>query len=101
MRILRLAVFLIVAATSLLAQDSTVIYGPGLHNLDTNPLDTASTHQPFEYGVVFQGGNGLTGGVFGEASHPMLRTSRLQAVSVLRPRTDDGDEKNEQKEHGA
>jgi lipid A 3-O-deacylase len=27
---------------------------------DSNVLDVASTHQPFEYGVVFQGGNGLT-----------------------------------------
>jgi hypothetical protein len=26
----------------------------------TNPLDTASTRQPHEYGLVFQGGNGLT-----------------------------------------
>ena len=26
----------------------------------TNPLDTASSHQPFEMGVNFQGGNGLT-----------------------------------------
>ncbi|MEJ3655844.1 aldehyde dehydrogenase [Actinomycetes bacterium KLBMP 9759] len=33
-----------------------------------------------------QGGPGLTGGAFGEASHPMLRTTRLQAVSVVRPR---------------
>ncbi|TDD17264.1 aldehyde dehydrogenase [Nonomuraea diastatica] len=32
-----------------------------------------------------QGGNGLTGGAFGEASHPMLRTTRLQAVSIVRP----------------
>jgi lipid A 3-O-deacylase len=27
---------------------------------DTNVLDVASTHQPFSYGVIFQGGNGLT-----------------------------------------
>ncbi len=26
----------------------------------TNVLDTASSHQPFSYGVMFQGGNGLT-----------------------------------------
>ncbi|MEU6023268.1 aldehyde dehydrogenase [Micromonospora sp. NPDC047134] len=31
-----------------------------------------------------QGGTGLTGGVFGEASHPMLRTTHLQAVSIGR-----------------
>lgn len=32
-----------------------------------------------------QGGTGLTGGAFGEASHPMLRTTHLQAVSIGRP----------------
>ena len=26
----------------------------------TNVLDTASSHQPFSYGVIFQGGNGVT-----------------------------------------
>jgi lipid A 3-O-deacylase len=26
----------------------------------TNVLDTASTHQPFEVGAIFQGGNGIT-----------------------------------------
>jgi acyl-CoA reductase-like NAD-dependent aldehyde dehydrogenase len=31
-----------------------------------------------------QGGTGLTGGAFGEASHPMLRTTHLQAVSIGR-----------------
>ncbi|MDN3297070.1 aldehyde dehydrogenase [Streptomyces ficellus] len=30
------------------------------------------------------GGTGLTGGVFGEANYPMLRTSHLQGVSVAR-----------------
>jgi acyl-CoA reductase-like NAD-dependent aldehyde dehydrogenase len=32
-----------------------------------------------------QGGTGLTGGAFGEASHPMLRTTHLQGVSIVRP----------------
>ncbi|GAB3473936.1 aldehyde dehydrogenase family protein [Amycolatopsis cihanbeyliensis] len=32
-----------------------------------------------------QGGPGLTGGVFGEANYFMLRTSRLQGVSIVRP----------------
>ncbi|MFE2865565.1 aldehyde dehydrogenase family protein [Embleya sp. NPDC059259] len=31
------------------------------------------------------GGTGLTGGAFGEASHPMLRTTHLQGVSIVRP----------------
>ncbi|MER5310944.1 aldehyde dehydrogenase [Streptomyces sp. NPDC002773] len=30
------------------------------------------------------GGTGLTGGVFGEANYPMLRTSHLQGVSIAR-----------------
>ncbi len=52
-------------------------------NLKIN--DSHSGFLPF---LPNQGGPGLTGGVFGEASHPMLRTTHLQAVSILRPRTD-------------
>ncbi|WP_328817162.1 aldehyde dehydrogenase family protein [Nonomuraea cypriaca] len=48
-------------------------------NLKIN--DSHSGFLPF---LPNQGGNGLTGGAFGEASHPMLRTTRLQAVSVIR-----------------
>jgi acyl-CoA reductase-like NAD-dependent aldehyde dehydrogenase len=32
--------------------------------------------------LAIQGGTGLTGGVFGEANYPMLKTSHLQGVSV-------------------
>ncbi|MET9374488.1 aldehyde dehydrogenase [Streptomyces sp. NPDC002992] len=56
-------------------------------NLKIN--DSHSGFLPF---LPNQGGPGLTGGAFGEASHPMLRTTRLQAVSVLRPAADKEDE---------
>ncbi|MGE7386841.1 aldehyde dehydrogenase family protein [Streptomyces sp. NPDC004126] len=52
-------------------------------NLKIN--DSHSGFLPF---LPNQGGPGLTGGAFGEASHPMLRTTRLQAVSILRPAAD-------------
>ena len=48
-------------------------------NLKIN--DSHSGFLPF---LPNQGGSGLTGGAFGEASHPMLRTTRLQGVSILR-----------------
>ena len=43
-----LSLFALLAVTSLYAQEKT------------NPLDTASSRQPLEYGVVFQGGVGIT-----------------------------------------
>ncbi|MEV3993021.1 aldehyde dehydrogenase [Streptomyces sp. NPDC049837] len=52
-------------------------------NLKIN--DSHSGFLPF---LPNQGGPGLTGGAFGEASHPMLRTTRLQGVSILRPAAD-------------
>ncbi|MEU6877970.1 aldehyde dehydrogenase [Streptomyces sp. NPDC046712] len=55
-------------------------------NLKIN--DSHSGFLPF---LPNQGGPGLTGGAFGEASHPMLRTTRLQAVSILRPAADKED----------
>ncbi|MFB7370316.1 aldehyde dehydrogenase family protein [Streptomyces sp. NPDC056222] len=55
-------------------------------NLKIN--DSHSGFLPF---LPNQGGPGLTGGAFGEASHPMLRTTRFQAVSVLRPAADKED----------
>jgi acyl-CoA reductase-like NAD-dependent aldehyde dehydrogenase len=49
-------------------------------NLKIN--DSHSGFLPF---LPNQGGTGLTGGAFGEASHPMLRTTHLQGVSIVRP----------------
>jgi acyl-CoA reductase-like NAD-dependent aldehyde dehydrogenase len=55
-------------------------------NLKIN--DSHSGFLPF---LPNQGGTGLTGGSFGEASHPMLRTTHLQGVSILRPADRQGD----------
>jgi acyl-CoA reductase-like NAD-dependent aldehyde dehydrogenase len=52
-------------------------------NLKIN--DSHSGFLPF---LPNQGGAGLTGGAFGEASHPILRTTRYQGVSIVRPTAD-------------
>ncbi|MFG2006864.1 aldehyde dehydrogenase family protein [Spirillospora sp. NPDC048911] len=48
-------------------------------------LKINDSHDGFLPFLPNQGGTGLTGGAFGEASHPMLRTTHLQGVSILRP----------------
>jgi acyl-CoA reductase-like NAD-dependent aldehyde dehydrogenase len=58
----------------------------GVHN--GGNLKINDSHAAFLPFLPNQGGPGLTGGAFGEASHPMLRTTRLQAVSVLHPAED-------------
>ncbi|GAB3113204.1 aldehyde dehydrogenase [Streptomyces calidiresistens] len=57
-----------------------------VHNAGT--LKINDSHSGFVPFLPNQGGPGLTGGAFGEASHPMLRTTWLQAVSVVRPTHD-------------
>ncbi|MCE7082336.1 aldehyde dehydrogenase [Streptomyces sp. ST2-7A] len=57
-----------------------------IHNAGT--LKINDSHSGFVPFLPNQGGPGLTGGAFGEASHPMLRTTWLQAVSVVRPTHD-------------
>ncbi|GAB4085410.1 aldehyde dehydrogenase [Myceligenerans cantabricum] len=47
-------------------------------------LKINDSHSGFVPFLPNQGGPGLTGGAFGEASHPMLRTTRLQGVSIGR-----------------
>lgn len=51
-------------------------------------LKINDSHSGFLPFLPNQGGPGLTGGAFGEANHPMLRTTRLQAVSLIRPPAD-------------
>ena len=48
-------------------------------------LKINDSHGEFLPFLPNQGGTGLTGGVFGEASHPIMRTTHLQAVSIGRP----------------
>ncbi|RDG38089.1 aldehyde dehydrogenase family protein [Streptomyces corynorhini] len=45
-------------------------------------LKINDSHLGFVPGIPTHGGNGLSGGPFGEANYPMLRTSHLQAVSI-------------------
>ena len=46
-------------------------------------LKINDSHIAFCSPLPTHGGNGLTGGVFGEANYPILRTTRLQGVCVL------------------
>ena len=46
-------------------------------------LKINDSHIAFCSPLPTHGGNGLTGGVFGEANYPVLRTTRLQGVCVL------------------
>jgi acyl-CoA reductase-like NAD-dependent aldehyde dehydrogenase len=47
-------------------------------------LKVNDSHVGFLPYLPSHGGTGLTGGVFGEANYPMLRTSHLQGVSLAR-----------------
>ncbi|MGZ3146559.1 aldehyde dehydrogenase family protein [Lentzea chajnantorensis] len=52
-------------------------------------LKVNDSHIGFLPYLPTHGGTGLTGGVFGEANYPILRTSHLQGVSIatgIRPR---------------
>ena len=70
---------------SVFVRDSTMIdrFLAGIVNGGT--LMVNDQHTGFLPFLPNQGGPGLTGGVFGEANYFMLRTSRLQGVSVVRP----------------
>lgn len=53
-------------------------------------LKVNDSHLGFVPGLPTHGGNGLSGGPFGEANYPMLRTSHLQAISIatkVKPRS--------------
>ncbi|MFE9940914.1 aldehyde dehydrogenase family protein [Streptomyces hirsutus] len=53
-------------------------------------LKVNDSHIGFLPGLPTHGGTGLTGGVYGEANYPVLRTSHIQGVSIsdggIRPR---------------
>jgi acyl-CoA reductase-like NAD-dependent aldehyde dehydrogenase len=59
----------------------------GVHNAGL--LKVNDSHIGFLPYLPTHGGTGLTGGVFGEANYPILKTSHLQGVSIgtgIRPR---------------
>ncbi len=74
---------------SLWAKDSTVIDHVAARVANGGLLKVNDSHIGFLPYLPTHGGTGLTGGVFGEANYPMLRSSHLQGVSLakgVRPR---------------
>lgn len=74
---------------SLWAGDDSVIDEFVARTTNGGVLKVNDSHIGFLPFLPTHGGTGLTGGAFGEANYPMLRTSHLQGVSVatgIRPR---------------
>jgi acyl-CoA reductase-like NAD-dependent aldehyde dehydrogenase len=72
------------------ARDSNVIDTVVQRVVNGGLLKVNDSHIGFLPYLPSHGGTGLTGGAFGEANYPMLKTSHLQGVSVARdvsPRT--------------
>ncbi|WP_197523052.1 aldehyde dehydrogenase family protein [Actinokineospora pegani] len=66
-------------------EDTIAFFLDGITN--AGGLKINDSHGGFLPFLPNQGGTGLTGGAFGEASHPVLRTTRYQGVSIQRPAT--------------
>lgn len=58
-------------------------------------LKVNDSHIAFTAPLPSHGGTGLTGGVFGEANYPVLRTTHLQGVSILADRSSQPSRKEE------
>lgn len=74
---------------SLWARDERVIEQFVAHTRNGGVLKVNDSHIGFLPYLPTHGGTGRTGGAFGEANYPMLRSSHLQGVSVatgVRPR---------------
>ncbi|NQE86184.1 aldehyde dehydrogenase family protein [Nocardia terpenica] len=68
---------------SLWARDPAVI-DRFLRDVDNGGvLKINDSHLGYLAPLAPQGGTGVTGGVFGEASYPVLRTTRLQSVAIV------------------
>ncbi|WP_413251682.1 aldehyde dehydrogenase family protein [Streptomyces spectabilis] len=67
---------------SLWARDSEVVDGFVTRVRTGGLLKVNDSHIGFLPYLPTHGGTGLTGGVFGEANYPILRTTHLQGVSV-------------------
>lgn len=68
---------------SLWARDDAVIERFVAETVAGGLLKVNDSHIAFTTPLPSHGGTGLTGGVFGEANYPMLRTTHLQGVSVV------------------
>jgi acyl-CoA reductase-like NAD-dependent aldehyde dehydrogenase len=67
---------------SLWSEDQKLIEQFCTHLDNGGILKVNDSHLGFVPGIPTHGGTGLSGGPFGEANFPMLRTSHLQAVSI-------------------
>lgn len=68
---------------SLWAQDQSVIDRFVAETVKGGLLKVNDSHIAFTSPLPSHGGTGLTGGAFGEANFPVLRTTHLQGVSVV------------------
>jgi acyl-CoA reductase-like NAD-dependent aldehyde dehydrogenase len=68
---------------SLWAQDPALIDRYVAEVVTGGQLKINDSHIAFTSPLPTHGGTGLTGGVFGEANYPVLRTTHLQGVSIV------------------
>jgi acyl-CoA reductase-like NAD-dependent aldehyde dehydrogenase len=71
------------------ARDERVVERIVREVTDCGVVNVNDSHSAFRPFLPTHGGTGRTGGTFGEANYLMLRTSRLQGVSVVRARRTD------------
>lgn len=71
---------------SLWARDPALIERYVAETVTGGLLKVNDSHIAFTAPLPSHGGTGLTGGVFGEANYPMLRTTHVQGVSVIADR---------------
>ncbi|WP_223283937.1 aldehyde dehydrogenase family protein [Streptomyces sp. FBKL.4005] len=68
---------------SLWTRDQEVVDRFVAHTVTGGLLKVNDSHIAFTAPLPSHGGTGLTGGAFGEANYPVLRTTHLQGVSVV------------------
>ncbi len=68
---------------SLWARDASVVDRFVSGTVNGGQLKVNDSHIAFTTPLPSHGGTGLTGGAFGEANYPVLRTTHLQGVSII------------------
>lgn len=68
---------------SLWARDESVIDSFVAHTIGGGLLKVNDSHIAFAAPLPTHGGTGITGGAFGEANYPVLRTTHLQGISIV------------------
>ncbi|WP_367140575.1 MULTISPECIES: aldehyde dehydrogenase family protein [Streptomyces] len=74
---------------SLWTRDEQVAERFVAHTVTGGLLKVNDSHIAFTAPLPSHGGTGLTGGAFGEANYPVLRTTHLQGVSVVTEKKED------------